>query len=165
MTLAIAHREADTVILDLLREARAPFSPEAIAQEFAETCRKYRIVKVFGDRYGGEWPREQFRKHGVNYKPADKSKSELYLDLVPLITSRGVDLLDSDRLITQLAGLERRTARGGRDSIDHRPGAHDDLGNAAAGALIYAATGKIVGEHKERPLIVEGVGNYSPLRF
>jgi hypothetical protein len=29
--------------------------------------------------------------------------------------------------------LERRTARGGRDSIDHPPGAHDDLANAVAG--------------------------------
>ncbi|MGI4794054.1 MAG: Arm DNA-binding domain-containing protein [Janthinobacterium lividum] len=30
---------------------------------------------------------------------------------------------------------ERRTARGGRDSIDHAPGAHDNLVNAVAGAL------------------------------
>jgi hypothetical protein len=34
-----------------------------------------------------------------------------------------------------MVGLERRTARGGRDSIDHAPGAHDDLANAVAGAL------------------------------
>ena len=33
-------------------------------------------------------------------------------------------------------GLERRTARGGRDSIDHTPGGHDDLANAAAGVLV-----------------------------
>ena len=35
--------------------------------------------------------------------------------------------------------LERRTARGGRDSIDHGPGAHDDIANAVAGALVLAA--------------------------
>ena len=46
-----------------------------------------------------------------------------------------VDLLDLPRLITQLAGLERRTARGGRDSIDHGPGGHDDVANSVAGAL------------------------------
>jgi hypothetical protein len=39
----------------------------------------------------------------------------------------------------QLCGLERRTARGGRDSIDHAPGSHDDVANAVAGALILAA--------------------------
>jgi hypothetical protein len=31
--------------------------------------------------------------------------------------------------------LERRTSRGGRDSVDHAPGSHDDLANACAGAL------------------------------
>jgi hypothetical protein len=35
-------------------------------------------------------------------------------------------------------GLERRTSRGGRDSIDHAPGSHDDLANAAAGAIVAA---------------------------
>ena len=33
-------------------------------------------------------PREQFRKHGVNYEPSEKPKSELYRDLLPLINSR-----------------------------------------------------------------------------
>jgi hypothetical protein len=42
------------------------------------------------------------------------------------------------RLVSQLCGLERRTARGGRDSIDHPPGAHDDLANSAAGAVASA---------------------------
>jgi hypothetical protein len=45
-----------------------------------------------------------------------------------------VDLLDSPRLVSQLTSLERRTARGGKDSIDHAPGAHDDVANAVAGA-------------------------------
>jgi hypothetical protein len=38
-------------------------------------------------------------------------------------------------------GLERRTARGGRDSIDHAPGAHDDLANAVAGLAAVAKRG------------------------
>ena len=41
--------------------------------------------------------------------------------------------------MAQLCGLERRTAWGGRDSIDHGPGGHDDLANAAAGALVAVA--------------------------
>src|SRR5262249_4903704 len=44
-------------------------------------------------------------------------------------------------LLTQLVGLERRTARGGRDSIDHPPGAHDDLANAVAGLAAVAKRG------------------------
>ena len=59
--------------------------------------------------------------------------------LRPRLNSARVELLDSPRLISQLCGLERRTARGGRDSIDHGPGGHDDLANAVAGALVLAA--------------------------
>ena len=40
----------------------------------------------------------------------------------------------------QLCGLERRVARSGKDSIDHAPGGHDDVGNAVAGALVDAAS-------------------------
>ena len=137
-TLAIAHTENKTQILDLIRERKPPFSPEAVVEEFAKIIRSYRCTKVYGDRYGGEWPREQFRKHGVNYEPSEKAKSDLYRDLLPLINSGAVDLLEHDRLVTQLTSLERRTARGGRDSIDHAPGAHDDIANAVAGALVTA---------------------------
>jgi hypothetical protein len=57
----------------------------------------------------------------------------LYIDLLPLINSARIDLLDHSKLVSQLTNLERRTARGGKDSIDHPPGAHDDIVNAVAG--------------------------------
>jgi hypothetical protein len=38
-------------------------------------------------------------------------------------------------LFAQIVSLERRTARGGRDSIDHAPGAHDDVANAVSGVV------------------------------
>ena len=47
-----------------------------------------------------------------------------------------VALLDMPVLRAQLIGLERRVARGGRDSVDHAPGGRDDVANAAAGALV-----------------------------
>jgi hypothetical protein len=38
--------------------------------------------------------------------------------------------------------LERRTARSGKDSIDHAPNGHDDVANAVAGvASLLAASG------------------------
>ena len=57
---------------------------------------------------------------------------------MPLLNSNRIELLDHPRLVAQLCGLERRTARGGRDSIDHAPGGHDDLANAVAGAAALA---------------------------
>jgi hypothetical protein len=138
MTLAIAHKEGETEILDVLRERKPPFSPEAVVEEYAHLIRSYRCSKVYGDRYGSEWVAEQFTKRGVSYEPAEKPKSEIYASLLPLINSKAIDLIENDRLVTQIASLERRTSRGGKDSIDHAPGAHDDLANAAAGALVTA---------------------------
>ena len=139
MTLAIAHEQDGVAVLDLLREVKPPFSPEAVTGHFAETLQAYGLREVTGDRYGGEWPRERFQTHGINYQLADRPKSDLYRELLPMLNSGKVELLDSRVLHAQLAGLERRTARGGRDSIDHARGAHDDLANAAAGALLLAA--------------------------
>jgi hypothetical protein len=138
MTLAVAHCEREIAVLDLLREVQPPFSPERTVREFADTLKRYRIYDVEGDRYAGEWPREQFAKQGISYRVAEKTKSEFFLELLPLLTSGRCELLDNPRLITQLVGLERRTARGGRDSVDHSPGAHDDIANSAAGALVRA---------------------------
>jgi hypothetical protein len=136
-TLAIAHRTASTVVLDAVRERRPPFSPDAVVEEYADLLRSYRVAMVVGDRYAGEWPRERFRVHGIVYEPAARPKSELYLAMLPLINSGvcHVELLDDPKLLTQLSRLERRTSRGGRDSVDHPPKEHDDLANACAGVL------------------------------
>ena len=115
MTLAIAHKENETEVLDVLRERKPPFSPEAVVEEYTSLIRSYRCSTVYGDRYGSEWVREQFTKRGVFYKPTDKPKSELYASLLPLINSAAIDLLESERLVYQLTQLERRTTRGGRD--------------------------------------------------
>jgi hypothetical protein len=142
MTLAISHKEGDTAILDVIREVKPPFSPEAVVAEFAEVLKRYRLSTVTGDRYAGEWVREHFTRRGIFYEYSEKAKSAIYLDLLPLINSRSVDLLDDDRLVRQLVLLERRVGRStGRDIIDHPPGAHDDIANAVAGAVTIAAAG------------------------
>jgi hypothetical protein len=136
MTLGIAHRERDIAVLDAVREVRPPFSPELVTAEFCSMLKAYKIPQVVGDRYGGEWPREQFRKYGVSYQLSDRFKSDIYRDILPALNSCRVELLDLPRLASQFCGLERRTARGGRDSVDHGPGQHDDVCNAVAGVLL-----------------------------
>lgn len=142
MTLAIAHNEKGTAILDAIREHIPPFSPKQVVKEFCDLMKSYRITQVTGDRYGGEWPREVFRDNGIQYKTSDKTKSDLYIGLLPLINSQGCELLSNKRLISQLCNLERRTARSGKDSVDHGPGGRDDVANAVAGALVLAAKKK-----------------------
>jgi hypothetical protein len=139
MTVAIAHRDGDRGVIDAVRERRPPFSPDDVVAEFAALLKAYGITEVHGDRYAGEWPRERFRTNGIEYVPAEKPKSDIYRDLLPILNSGRAELLDLPRLSAQLCGLERRTARGGRDSIDHGPGGHDDIANAAAGVLVRTA--------------------------
>lgn len=138
MTLAIAHRDANAIVLDALLERLPPFSPESVVHDFAKTLSLYGVATVEGDRYAGEWPREQFRKRGIDYKTAELSRSELYLNLLPVLNSEAVDLLAHRKLVNQLVSLERRVARGGRESIDHPPGGHDDCANAVAGVVHMA---------------------------
>jgi len=134
MTLAIGHLDdKDHVVIDVLREITAPFDPESAVGEFVTTLRNYGIRKVVGDRYGGAWASQAFEKRMIRYEHSDRNKSELYVDLLPRLNARTVALLDNPRAVNQICGLERRTARGGRDSIDHGPGGHDDLANVIAG--------------------------------
>lgn len=137
-TLAISHVEGKTTVLDAVREVRAPFSPGAAVEEFAELLHKYQVFTVHGDRYAGEWPREAFRAHGISYEPTEMAKSELYLAFLPMMNSFAVRLIDHPRLTHQLVSLERKVTRGGRDTIDHMRGAHDDIANAVAGACVIA---------------------------
>jgi hypothetical protein len=139
MALCISHMTGSRVIVDAIRERRAPFSPDSVVKEFADTLKAYGITRIVGDRYAAEWPRERFRVHEIEYRVADKTKSDLYLGLLPLLNSQRIELLDHPRLLNQLTGLERRTSRAGKDSIDHVPGGHDDIANAVAGAAVLAA--------------------------
>ena len=118
-----------------------PFSPDAVVEEFSAILKSYGIREVRGDRYAGLWPTDRFAAHGIDYLPAERPKSDLYRDVLPLLNSRRVELLDLPRLKAQLVSLERRTSRGGRDSIDAAQGRPEDVANAVSGAVVLAAGG------------------------
>jgi hypothetical protein len=138
MTLAIGHQEQALAVLDAVREVPAPFAPSEAVSEFAALLKSYGISRVTGDRYAGEWPREAFSLHGITYEPSEYNKSEIYQDFLARLNGREAALLDHSAMKRQFLALERRTARGGRDSIDHGPGGHDDICNAVAGCLTLA---------------------------
>jgi hypothetical protein len=145
--LAVAHDEVRSIagemvkipVLDKVREWPAPFDPEEVSKEVVEICKAYQVSQVTGDAYGGEWPREPLRKRGVQYALSDKTRSELYLDFLPVVNSGRCELLDREtqkKMVNQFSNLERRTGRTGKDSVDHPPGSHDDVANAVAGVMI-----------------------------
>ncbi len=139
--VAVGHADGGAVVLDAIYERRAPFDPSSAVREIADLLRGYGIAEVTGDRYAAGWTVEGFAKEGVGYRQSERDRSALYLDALPLFTAGRARLLDHQRLVHQFCALERRTSRSGRDRIDHAPGAHDDLANAAAGALTLAAAG------------------------
>jgi hypothetical protein len=138
-SLAISHREGDRIFIDLAYEKVPPFSPEAAIAELCDVLKRYRIHRVFGDRFGGQFPAEQFVKRGISYEAASKSKTDIYVDFLPMLNSGTVVLPRNDRLVHQLTSLERTVTRGsGRDVIDHPRDMHDDLANVVAGAATVA---------------------------
>jgi hypothetical protein len=159
MTFAIAHGADGKAVLDVLYEHKPPFDPSKVVAEIAAICGPYGIRTIVGDRYAGEWPRERFKEQGLKYEPSERTKSEIYAELLPLLNSRRVELLDLPRLHAQLLALDRSTSRGGRgrDIIDHPPNGFDDACNAAAGALIAVRLGPplLVRPHTRRQNIEE----------
>lgn len=136
-TCAIAHREDESgkYILDAIREIEAPFKPHQAVDDLKALLVMYRITRVTGDRFAGEWPRERFEEIGIEYAICDKTKSEIYKDVLPELNSGMIELLDIRRLRGQISSLERRVIAGGREIIDHPPRAHDDVANAGLGVV------------------------------
>lgn len=167
MTMGIGHLEqrgeASIAVLDLIREVRAPFDPEATVMQFAAVLKTYGISTVTGDRYSGAWVPQRFSEHGITYQPSALPKSDLYLSLLPLLHAGRVELLDHARLGAQLVALERKTARSGRDSVDHTPGAKDDVANAAAGVLVGLDLDRRPGLIRADDMTVAGAGVPFPL--
>lgn len=131
--IAIGHWEGEVSVVDVLRARRG--TPAEIVAGYAALLASYGIKTVTGDKYAGSWPSDEFAKHGIKYQASEKPKSGLYLDLLPVLNSGRVELPPDATLVNQIAALERRTARSGRDSIDHPPGCHDDRANVVAGLV------------------------------
>jgi hypothetical protein len=133
MTTAIGHKQDDLIIVDCIREIVAPFDPESAADEFVRLFRSYGITKTNDDRYAAAWCSQAFEKRRIAYRHSELPKSQLYQNLLPHLNSKTIRLLDHPRSINQICSLERRTSRGGRDSIDHPTQAHDDIANSIGG--------------------------------
>jgi hypothetical protein len=133
---AVAHRDSDgRAILDMLHEVQPPFDPAQATKEICAALKPYGIGKVIADKYAAMWPVAEFARNDITLEHSERDRSAIYADFLPLLTSGRARLLDSPRLIGQLANLERRTQPSGRDQIGHptNANAHDDLANSAAG--------------------------------
>jgi hypothetical protein len=54
------------------------------------------------------WERSAARRSSRTYAELDRDRSQLYLELLPLVNAGRVRLLDDVELLRELRGLERR---------------------------------------------------------
>lgn len=134
-SIAIAHKEKDLFIVDVVRGIPGPFDPYLITKGFAELCKQYRITTVVGDKWGKEWVQSAWRGTGIAYVQSPLAKSDIYLEVVPLFARGLVRLPDHGPLLRELRLLHLQRHSGGRQSVDHPRGEHDDHANAVCGVL------------------------------
>ena len=134
-TLAIAHKEGEHYVIDVVRGTKGKFDPQQVTADYAQLLKEYRIGSVTGDNYASQWVAGAWRDTGIVYVQSDIPKSQIYLECLPLFTRGLVRLPDHSKLLRELRLLERTAHRGGRESVDHPRGGHDDFANACCGVL------------------------------
>jgi hypothetical protein len=138
--IAIVAAYKGRIIVLSVRYWNAPHDAAVVAAQVAEVLKRYGLTTAYADKYGADLSRAIYRAVGVELHDADCSTSDAYMKLLPLLTSGQVEFPPLPLLRREFMGLERRTT-GGRDRVDHRPGAdsHDDLAAAVAHAVVAAA--------------------------
>jgi hypothetical protein len=129
------------VELAAVRRWPPPFSPETVGREVATLAKSYGVRTIRIDRYAPGLVAALFREHGLSCAVADADTSQHFIELLGLVNSGRVRLLDDPALLGELRRLERRAGGGGREHVGHPPRGHDDLAAAAASALVGAAPG------------------------
>ena len=137
-TICIGHKEGESFVCDVIRARKPPFDPGQVVEEYCELCKQYRVSTVHGDNYSGEWVAAEFAKHNIDYKPAEKPKSALYVECLPLWARGQISIPNFQPLIRELRLLERKVHRGGKDTVDHPPRGSDDLANSVCGCAWHA---------------------------
>jgi hypothetical protein len=134
--LAITRLKDGVSELCYLQEWRPEFIPSEAIRDAAALVKAYGLAAVSGDKWGKGLVADKFREHGVTYQYTDRATSAFYQELPVLLTSSAVRLLDSERLVRQMASLRRKAGSQGQDTIIHPSKAHDDLATAVTVSLV-----------------------------
>jgi hypothetical protein len=153
-TLGIAHKDGDRSVVDLVRGTVGKFDPREVTLQYAALCKEYHVREIVGDAYSAQWVAGAWREAGITYRKSPLTKSEIYLETIPLFTRGLVRLPDHPKLLRDLRLLERQTHRSGRDSVDHPRGQNDDFSNSCCGVLHLVGR---IAAYKQPPIVQPGV--------
>lgn len=165
-TLAIGHQENKKIIVDSVYETKPPFNPDDVVRNYSELLKQFNIYEVIGDKYSAEWVASSFRRENIRYIQSELPKSELYIYFQSLVMQNKVQIPKNEKLKTQFLLLERRTGIGGKDSVDHPRGAHDDIANSVAGVsvLIDQKIGKRATPEELKARLPQVFSRLNPIR-
>jgi hypothetical protein len=143
-TVAIGHRlhdQANSVVIDALRERKPRFVPRDVIAEYAQILNQYHITEVQGDKFAGGFHADEWKRNGINFVPCERTTSENYLHALPMFLAGRVRLIDNATLRNQLTSLERRISPSGHETVSHPQvaSAHDDLATVVCGLLSISA--------------------------
>lgn len=133
--ICIGHIKNAKVIIDVVRSKNPPFDPETQTQEYSDLLHKYRITRVTGDSFSGDWCSRSYQKNNIFYEKSEKSKNEIYLECEGSFNCGNVELPPHDTLQRQLKLLIRSPRSGSRDRITTIGGQSEDEANVCCGTV------------------------------
>ena len=141
-SIGIGHLENEKAIVDVVRSRAPKFNPDELTSQYTDLVKRYKINKVYGDKFSGDWASNSWAKHDISYERSEKTKSELYLEAESPFNTERVDIPSKELAITQLKNLIRKTRSGGKDSVDTDSGQPEDEANVIAGVIWLLTGGK-----------------------
>jgi hypothetical protein len=99
-TLAIAHREQNRTIIDLVvsQDGGIPFNPRTAVRKFVRALCTYRCDYVTGDNFAGNTFKLDFEADGISYRSSPLSKTELYEKLETAVNAGEIELPEIPKL-------------------------------------------------------------------
>jgi hypothetical protein len=132
--LALAHREGDKIVIDLVRGTKKG-TPDTVVNEYVALAREYKCSVIHGDNYGADLISSLVEKAGVIYKRCDLDRNKLFIEAIPQFMRGGVELPNHEVALTEFRLLERHPSKSGQDKCEHPRNAHDDHANAIVGVM------------------------------
>ena len=140
--ISIGHRdrEGERIVVDVVRSRAPKFDPAEVTAQYCELLKSYKVFRITGDKFSGDFASSLFAKGGIEYIRSEKTKSELYLEAESVFNTGGADIPNRAILIDQLKRLVRKVRSGGKDSVDVEVGSEDEA-NVVCG-LVTLVSGK-----------------------
>jgi len=163
--MAIGHLENERIVIDAVRSRAPKFNPEEVTRQYCDLLKSYKIGKVYGDKFSGDWASNAYVKFGISYERAVKTKSEIYIEAESAFNTERVDLPDREKAVNQLKSLVRKARSGGRDSVDTDSGQPEDEANVICGVidlLMNEESGKAYFRLTDNPMYGESLRKLTP---